>query len=336
MPRVPLIVFYLFPWPVFLFSLVIGPTGSISVTDSIQGVIALFDFITTSNHTSPSTMTGEILLNVRLPRICLAFLVGGALSVSGTSLQAMVRNPLVSPDILGLSSGAAFGAALALSCSWLPVQPTAFVFGLVAVILAYIFALNKQRLSLIALVLSGIIIGSVFTALLTLIQVFTDPFKLQSIVHWTMGNLHTASWAKVQSAFGPIAIGVSVLYFFRWRLNVLALGDVESHAVGANPEREKLLALIPASLIASAAVAVAGIISMVGLTVPHIVRMLVGADNLKTVPVSFLFGGSFLVLIDDLSRSITSFELPVGVFTTVIGGPFFVYLLKQSDSGFRE
>lgn len=336
MTKMPMIVFYLLPLPSLILSLFVGPAGSIGSVDLLQWLASLVSSSPFSGDQSSLQLIEDIVINVRLPRICLAFLVGGALTVSGTSLQAMVRNPLVSPDILGLSAGAAFGAALALSSSWLPLQPTAFVFGLLAAALSYFLAVDKHRLSLVSLVLAGIIIGSIFTALLTIVQICNDPFKLQSIVHWTMGNMHNASWAKVHSAFLPIMSGVVFLFFCRWRMNVLALGDEETRAVGLNPEREKLMIIIPATLIASASVAVAGIISMVGLAVPHMVRMLVGPDNTKTLPVSFLFGGSFLVLVDDFSRSTTSFELPVGLFTTLIGGPFFIYLLKRSESGFRE
>jgi iron complex transport system permease protein len=281
-------------------------------------------------------MAREVVLNVRLPRILLAFLVGSALTTSGTALQALVRNPLVSPDILGLSSGAACGAALALTSSHLPVQPMAFLFGLLAAACSYGLAVNRRGLSIIALVLSGIIVGSAFTALLTLIQIQNDPFKLQTIVHWTMGNLHTASWSKLRSGAIPILAGLCALFLLRWRMNVLALGDEETHAVGLNPEREKLLILIPATLIASASVAVAGIIAMVGLAVPHLVRMLVGPDHRRSLPASIALGGIFLVLVDDLSRSMASYELPVGIFTTLIGGPFFVILLKRSGAQFGE
>ncbi len=336
MPRLPLPFFFLLPLPVLLVSLFLGPADSVSTE-------ALFDWLLSlkGNPPSPAStqegqMIRDIVLQVRLPRICLAFMVGGALTVSGASLQAIVRNPLVSPDILGLSSGAAFGAAAALTTGWLPVQTAAFICGLLAAILSYLLALHRQRLSLVSLVLSGIIIGSIFTALLTIVQVCHDPFKLQSIVHWTMGNLHTANWTKVRSAIWPVAAGVLFLFVFRWRLNVLALGDEETKAVGLNPEREKLLVLIPATLIATASVAVAGIISMVGLAAPHMVRMMVGPDNNRTLPASFLFGGTFLVLVDDFSRSLSSYELPVGIFTTLIGGPFFIYLLKRAESGFKE
>jgi iron complex transport system permease protein len=332
--RAPLF-WYLLPIPLLLVSLLIGPAGSIDPADALKalaGGLSLYHLPADGSL----DMAGEVLFNIRLPRICLDFLVGGALAASGAALQAMVRNPLVSPDILGLTSGAAFGAALALSIGWLPLQPTAFVFGLLAASLSYLLAVNRRGLSIVSLVLAGIIIGGIFTALLTIIQIVNDPFKLQTIVHWTMGNLHNASWLKVRSSLPPITFSVALLFFMRWRMNVLAMGDEETRAVGLNPEREKLLLLIPATLAASAAVAVAGIIGMVGLTVPHMVRMLVGPDNTRTLPVSFAFGGIFLVLVDDLARAITTFEVPVGIFTTLIGGPFFIYLLKKNGAEFGE
>lgn len=334
MVRSPLF-WYLLPLPLLLVSLMTGPDGSITTAGALH---ALLGWLNRSPLPPDGSldMAREVLINIRLPRICLDFLVGGALAASGTALQAMVRNPLVSPDILGLTSGAAFGAALSLSLGWLPLQPAAFVFGLLAVVCSYLLAVTRRGLSIVSLVLAGVIVGGIFTALLTIVQIMGDPFKLQTIVHWTMGNLHNTDWSRVRSALPPIAAGMALLIFMRWRMNVLALGDEETRAVGLNPEREKLLLLVPATLVASASVAVAGIVGMVGLTAPHMVRMLVGPDNSRALPVSFVFGGCFLVLVDDLARSITTFEVPVGIFTTLIGGPFFIWLLKRSGAGFGE
>ena len=277
-----------------------------------------------------------IVFDVRLPRILLAFLVGGALSVSGNGLQAIFRNPLVSPYILGLSSGAAFGAAFALACTFLPVQVSAFLFGLVAVILSYMVAHRHKKISIVSLILSGVIVSGIFTALLTIIQFLSDPFKLQSIVHWTMGNLHNAGWQSFNSAIIPILLGVIVLYIMRWKLNVLSLGDVEARTSGMNYERGKIIILIAATLASSSAIAVAGIIGLYGLIVPHMVRMMVGTDNKQTIPLNFIFGGTFLLVIDDFSRTIASFEIPIGVFTMILGAPFFLYLLKKSNIGWEK
>ena len=322
------VLFYLIPVPLILASLFVGPSDQVRPEHVARWVLQQFS--PASGSASPDLLVEAILLDVRLPRVILAFLVGAALTVSGNALQALFRNPLVAPEILGLSSGAAFGAALALSLGFLPLQGTAFVFGLLAVGLSYFLALTRKGVSIVSLILAGIIISGVFTALLTMVQFLTDPFKLQTIVHWTMGNLHTASWTKVRSASLPILLGCGWLFVVRWRMNVIALGDEETRAVGLNPEREKLLILIPATLVASASVAVAGIIGLVGLAFPHMVRMMVGPDNRITMPVSFAFGGSFLLLVDNFSRTIASFEIPLGIFTTLIGGPFFIYLLKKN------
>lgn len=265
----------------------------------------------------------------------LTFLVGGALAAAGNALQALFRNPLVCPYLLGLSSGGAFGAALALTTSWVPLQPAAFAFGLLAVGSSYFLARTRRRVATVSLILSGVIVSGIFTSLLTVLQFLTDPFKLQTIVHWTMGNLHNATWEKVRSAGPLILVSVACLFLMRWRMNVLSLGDEETRAVGLNPEREKLLLLLPATLAASASVAVAGVIGLAGLMVPHMVRMLIGPDNARSLPASFMFGGSFLLVVDNLSRTLMSFELPVGVFTTLAGGPFFIFLLKRSRLGWE-
>ena len=290
--------------------------------------------ITESNA---QAMIQTIIVDVRLPRIFLTFIVGAALATSGNSLQAVFRNPLVCPYILGISSGAAFGAALAvaISFSFLSIQLSAFIFGLIAVILSYYFAGKKNNVSVVTLILSGMIVSGVFTALLTIVQFISDPFKLQTIVHWTMGNLHNANWSKLQTAIIPIMIGVVGLFIFRWRMNVLAMGDDEARAVGVNPAREKLLILGFATLATSASVAVAGIIGMYGLFIPHMVRMMIGPDNKKNMLPNILFGGSFLLLIDDLSRSFMHFEIPIGIFTMILGAPFFIFLMKRSKIGWE-
>jgi iron complex transport system permease protein len=320
---------------VIFASLFVGPTDSVSAGAIWQSLFTPAQ-VSPDESPAPSALAEAVLWNVRLPRILLAFLVGAALTVSGTALQALTRNPLVSPDIVGLSSGAAFGAALALALGWLPLQVSAFLFGLLAALLSVFLAASRRGLSVLNLVLGGIIVGALFTSLLTLVQISTDPFKLQSIVHWTMGNLHNASWSKLSSAWLPILGGSLLLFWLRWRLNAIALGDEEMQAVGLNPAREKLFILLPSVLLASSSVAVAGIIGMVSLAVPHLIRMMVGANNRHTVPVSLTFGGSFLVLVDTLARSITTFEVPVGIFTTLVGGPFFIYLLKRHGAAFGD
>lgn len=324
----------LLPIPVFLLSLFVGPSDVISYRDAADWMVGFLG-IHVPGGNGQAEMVRLIMAQVRLPRILLSFMVGGALSVTGISLQALFRNPLVSSYILGLQSGSAFGAALALGSGWLPVQPAAFGFGLTAVGTSSFLARKNGVVSGVTLILSGIIVTGIFTALLTIVQFITDPFKLQTIVHWIMGNLHTASWDKIKATWYMMGIGITGLYMLRWRMNVLALGDDETRAVGLNPEVQKAFVLIFSSLAAAAAVSVAGVISMVGLVIPHMVRMLIGADNKAGVPVCFTFGGSFLLLVDNVSRAATSYEIPIGIFTTLIGGPFFIFLLKKNQVGWE-
>lgn len=327
--------FYLAPLPLMVGSLFIGPSDMVRPADIIYWLSHVMGGGQAAD-TSRLELIHTIVVDVRLPRVILAFLVGAALTVSGSSLQALFRNPLVSPYILGLSAGAAFGAALALLVPYLPLQIMAFLFGLIAVGLSYFLAVGRRGVSVVSLILAGVIVTGIFTALLSIVQFITDPFRLQAIVHWTLGNLHNATWAKVYSSTGPIVAGSLMLALLRWRMNILAMGDEETRAVGLNPQVQKVLVLIPATLIASTSVAVAGIIGMVGLAVPHMVRMMIGPDNTRGIPVSFFFGGSFLVVVDCFSRSISSFELPIGIFTILIGSPFFIYLLKKRRIGYWD
>lgn len=324
---------YLLPLPLLALSLFVGPAEAVSPGAALAWLARRLGLLTGSGP--QDRLIAAVLLDVRLPRVLLCFLVGGALSMSGAALQAMFRNPLVSPYILGLSSGAAFGAACALSLSWLPLQPAAFACGLLAVGTSYFLARSKGQISVVSLILSGVIVTGMFTALLTVVQFWADPFKLQTIVHWTMGNLHNATWDKLNSAAPPVGLGVLALFLLRWRLNVLALGDEETRAVGLNPEREKLMILLPATLAASGSVAVAGVIGLVGLVTPHMVRMLLGPENRRLMPACFTFGGAFLLAVDDCSRALASFELPIGVFTTLVGAPFFILLLKRARLGWE-
>lgn len=328
-------VVYFLPVPVIMLSLLTGPSD----TASIQNIIHYFYYYLkpeVHNESSEMHTIGSILWDVRLPRILLAFMVGGALSVSGSGLQAVFRNPLVSPYVLGLSSGAAFGAAFALALGILPVQVSAFLFGLLAVIISYSAALKHRNISIVSLILSGVIVSGIFTALLTLVQFLSDPFRLQSIVHWTMGNFHHAGWNMLTSAILPMVAGIFILMLYRWRINVIALGDDEARSSGIHPVREKIIILAAATLASSAAVSVAGIIGLYGLIIPHMVRMLFGPDHRRGMMMNFLIGGTFLLIIDDISRTVAGFEIPIGVITMLIGAPFFLFLLKKSNTGWEQ
>lgn len=245
-------------------SLLIGPTQTLSAWDYLRwGMQAVFG--TPYFDAEQFRLMQNILVNVRLPRILLTFMVGAALATAGNGLQALFRNPLVDSYVLGISSGAAFGAALALSLSWLSPNLSAFVFGVCAVGLTYLFAHQKHesQTSLVMVILSGMIVSGLFLAGLTVIQYLSDPFKLQAIVQWTMGNLHQASWQKVQYAVLPICIGLAGLFAMRWRLNLMALGAEEAQAVGVNPRWEQLLLIALVTVCTSTSVAAAGIIGFI-------------------------------------------------------------------------
>jgi len=319
----------LLPLPAFLVSMNIG-TYPVSGPELAE---IIFSRLMGHDLRLPQVYD-TVVFNIRLPRILLAMLVGAALSISGATLQGIFRNPLVSPFILGLSSGAAFGAALAMSViPWMPLQVGAFSFSLLAVGSAYLMARRKGEVPVISLVLAGVVVSSVFGALLAIIQFAVDARSLQSIVYWNMGTLSTASWSKVDLAAPWVLVGCLILIALRWRLNVLALGEEEARSVGMNLELYKFVFIVTATLVASAVVSVAGIIGLVGLIIPHMVRMVFGPDHRILIPLSLTVGASFLVLVDDVARAAFSFEVPVGIITTLLGAPVFIYLLRATRAG---
>ncbi len=319
------------PLFVLLFSLLVGTSQHIGLVELFQRIGIELGIYKGTNAATLMGNMDTILWQVRLPRILLTFMVGAALASSGGVLQAIFRNPIVDPFTLGISSGSAFGAALAMLFPLLSVNLSAFLFGVCAVGLTYFVSNAGLKTSIIGMVLAGMVISGVFTAMLTLLQYISDPYKLQAIVQWTMGNLHTASWSKVQHAFLPITIGLSILILLRWKLNLLALGDQEAIAVGVNPKLLKLALIAVATMITASAVAAVGVISLFGLIVPHISRMIFGPNNNIVVWANISIGGTFLLLIDDFSRAVMPFEIPIGVFTMIIGAPLFIYLMRRNE-----
>ncbi|MFU1855890.1 FecCD family ABC transporter permease [Sphingobacterium sp. NGMCC 1.201703] len=326
-----LLLLVILPLVLLLLSLLIGSSQHIGFIELCQRIGLELGLYKGNDTTVLMGSMDTILWQVRLPRILLTFMVGAALASSGGTLQAIFRNPIVDPFTLGISSGAAFGAALAMLFPLLSVNVSAFLFGVCAVALTYLVSNAGLKTSIIGMVLAGMVISGVFTAMLTLLQYISDPYKLQAIVQWTMGNLHTASWSKVQNAFLPIVIGLIILILLRWKLNLLALGDQEAIAVGVNPKLLKLLMIGVATMITASAVAAVGVISLFGLIVPHISRMIFGPNNNIVVWANISIGGTFLLLIDDFSRAVMPFEIPIGVFTMIIGAPLFIYLMRRNE-----
>jgi iron complex transport system permease protein len=273
----------------------------------------------------------DILFRIRLPRLLLALFAGAALAVSGASLQAIFRNPLVFEFSLGISHGAAFGASLSLVFLGraVPAQAGAFIFAVVAV-LTVLFIAGKSASQIVTILLSGIVVSALFQALLSFVEFFANPYALQSLIFWLMGSLGQAGWGDLAVSLPVIAMSVTALILLRWRLNVLSLGDDEARALGIDVRREKILVISLAAMATAAAPAVTGVISWIGLIVPHLVRMAVGADNRKVVPLSAAYGASLLLFADTVVRSAASFEIPIGILTSLVGIPFFIVLLKRS------
>jgi iron complex transport system permease protein len=323
-----LIIGYIF---IFFFSFTIGQYP-ISFADSIK---VLFSRILPIKRVWDEIFD-VVIFQARFPRIIAAMLVGGALSIGGASFQGIFYNPLVEPYILGVSSGAGFGAALAilLGANMFWIQITAFTMGLLSMVLTLWIGSSRRSKSQITLVLSGFIVGSLFTSFISFIKFVADPYtKLPSIVFWLMGSFASVTYKALAISAPVIVIGSMLLILLRWKLNILAMGDSEAKTLGENPGRLRLSVIFITTIIVASSVSLSGIIGWVGLVVPHIARMLFGSDHRKLIPVSLLLGSGYLLLIDDLSRTITTSELPIGVLTALIGAPVFVFLLRKERTG---
>ena len=285
------------------------------------------------HRTDVSPAIESVILQVRGPRVLAAVLVGAALALAGTAFQGLFRNPLVSPDILGASSGAALGAVVGiyLSLGVLAIQSVAFIGGLVAVGAVYaIGSAVRSRDPILVLVLTGVVVGSLFGAGVGLVKYLADPYnQLPPMTFWLLGSLSATTAPDLIPLFGPIAIGAIVLIALRWRMNVMSLPEEEARALGVATGPLRIALVAAATLVTSASVAAAGIIGWVGLVVPHLARSLVGPDFARLLPASAILGGGYLLLIDTLARTMAQVEIPLGILTAVIGTPFFIWLLAS-------
>ena len=277
-----------------------------------------------------------VVMNVRLPRIILAMLIGAGLSIAGASFQGMFANPLVSPDILGVAAGAGFGASIGILLfgNNIYTQISALIMGMLAIGFTFLIGGFKREMPVFMLVLAGVVTSALFEALISLVKFMADPEeKLPSITFWLMGSLGTASYRDLMIAGPLILIGIVILYSLRWRLNILPLSEEEAKSLGISVTKLKWLVIIGATLITASAVATAGIIGWVGLIIPHIARMIVGSNNQYVLPASISIGAMYLLLIDNLARSLTAAEIPLSILTAIIGAPFFAYLLRKTGGG---
>ncbi len=277
-----------------------------------------------------------IVMNNRLPRALAGALVGAALAASGCAFQGLFQNPLVSQGVLGVSSGASFGAALSIllfSVSrFAPVF--AFVFAIVAVWMSFLVAKMCGEVTSLMLVLGGTIISSIFSALLSFLKYVADPNnQLASIVFWNMGSLASIESAVFPFAAAAMLAGLALLLLSAWALNILSMGDQEAKSLGLHVTGTRVIVVAGATLATAGAVSIAGTVGWVGLVIPHITRFLIGSDNRRLIPFSIFLGAAFMMFIDMLSRTITGGEIPLGILTSLIGGPFFIYLLRRYKGG---
>ena len=284
----------------------------------------------------------DVVINIRLLRIIAAAMVGGALSVAGTTYQGLFRNPIVSPDLLGASSGAGFGAALALvfSLNMFWVSIISFVTGLGAVFLAYVISTiisRRNNNDLLTLVLTGMVFASLFTAFTSLIKLVADPdSKLPAITYWLMGGLSTIVPQNLFMLLVALLIGTIPLFLFSWRINLMSFDDEEAESMGLDVKKYRIVFIVCATLLTTASVAVSGVIGWVGLIIPHISRMLVGPNYKKLMPASLIIGATFLILVDDITRCAFPAEIPLGIITSIIGAPFFIVLMLKRRGVGRE
>ena len=276
-----------------------------------------------------------IVLNVRLPRILAAALVGAALSTAGVCYQGMFRNPMVSPDLLGASTGAGFGAALALllGLGYMAVTVSSFCFGLLAVLLAYLISRASKIQPALAMVLAGVMISSLFTSGTSFVKLVADTDQqLPAITYWLMGSLTSVRAQDVRFAALPILIGLIPLLLLRWRINLLTLSDAEARSMGVDTRRLRLVVIVCATLMTAASVAISGMIGWVGLVIPHFCRILFGYDYRRLLPGCVMLGASFLMLVDTLARTLTTSEIPLGILTSFVGAPLFLYLILKGGA----
>lgn len=275
-----------------------------------------------------------ILFNIRLPRIILSCLVGCCLSASGAAYQGVFQNPMAAPEILGASAGAAFGAALAIlnHGNSYTITISAFSFSILTVALVYIISKRAKGNTILGLILSGIMVSSIFSAGTSFIKLVADPNdQLPAITYWLMGSLNGAKINHIKFVIIPMAIGFIPLLLLRWRMNILTMGDDEAKTMGVNSNRVRLIVIICSTLITASSVSVSGMIGWVGLVIPHLSRKLVGNNYRHLLPTSMLFGSIFLLMVDNVSRNLLATEIPLGILTSFIGAPFFIYLITRKE-----
>ncbi|MCR5761728.1 MAG: iron ABC transporter permease [Sphaerochaetaceae bacterium] len=323
---------------VFITSFLLG-RYKISIGATVRILSDALIRAVTANHfclnTTWSVEAQTIVLNVRLPRIACAALVGAALSVAGASFQGMFRNPMVSPDLLGASTGAGFGAALAIfiGASYYTITLFAFLCGLSAVMLTYVISRLSKIKTTLALVLSGIVVGSLFQSGTSFIKLVADQNnQLPAITYWLMGSLSSVKNRDFLLSAVPILLGLIPIVLLRWRINLLTVSEAEARSMGIETATLRFVVIICATLMTSASVAISGMIGWIGLVIPHCCRLVFGQDYRRLIPSSAIAGAAFLMLTDNIARTVATSEIPLGILTSLIGAPAFIYLIVKGGS----
>ncbi len=328
-----MIILAVMPILAFFISFTIGRYGI-----SLSEILNIFFSKVFGLEATWTTTAETVIFKVRTPRILAAMLVGGALSVSGAAYQGLFKNPMVSPDILGASAGAGFGAAMGILMSFgiIGIQISSFLFGLGAVALTLIIStiIKKGSNAVLVLVLTGMVVSTLFTSFISITKYLADPYsKLPAITFWLMGGLSSISMKDVSIIILPILFGTVPLILLRWKLNVLSFGEEEAKALGIRTSVLRIIIIVCSTLLTAASVSICGMIGWVGLIIPHLARMLVGPNYKVLLPTSLFIGSTYLLLVDDVARSSFSLEIPLGILTSLIGAPFFIYLLIKGKRG---
>ncbi|MBR0416565.1 MAG: iron ABC transporter permease [Firmicutes bacterium] len=328
--RIAILILSVLLFVLFIFSFVIG-RYDVPVTDVIKILLSRV-FPITQNWTSNMETA---VINIRLPRILLACLVGCCLATAGTSYQSVFQNPMAAPDILGASSGACFGAALAIlfDFSKMGITLTAFFFSILTVTLVYIIGARIRGNQIVNILLAGIMVSSLFSAGTSYIKLVADPSnQLPAITYWLMGSLSGTRLKDVGFAVIPMLIGLAPIFLIRWRMNLLTINEEEAKSMGVNTKLLRFAVIVCATFITAASVACSGMIGWVGLVIPHLSRKIVGNNCRYLIPASMIFGAFFLLLVDNISRNLLATEIPIGILTAFIGAPFFIYLMMQKEN----
>lgn len=314
-----------------LFSLTLGQYDL-----SINHIIDFFMFKLGLKDIQNPQLMQNIIIEIRFPRVVAAILIGASLAISGVAFQSMFRNPLVSPGILGVLSGASFGAALGMILfkEFIFIQISSFIFGILAVFIALFISMFNKQNQIILLILGGVVSSAFFSSLLSITKYMADPYdQLPAIVYWLMGSLALIDKHTIYIVTIPILLGIFLMIFLSKYLNILSLGDEEARSLGVNVKLVRFVIILIATFISAFTVVLAGMIGWVGLVIPHIARLLFGSNNIIIVPITALLGAIYLLIIDNISRTLFNVEIPIGILTSLIGIPFFAYALKNVKKG---